>query len=314
MQKPWMALVGMVAAALVGLGTGVAEAATVVIDPANPNRILITGTADPTANTMTVEFTANPNEIKVTDTTTDPTTDATCTDNGNNVVCTPGTATVNASASQHNDFMTVIGNIDLTYQGGDGNDTVQGGSADDTVLDGDGDDNLKGGGGADSFIQDEGADTIDGENGGDSIDAVGFVGDVESGDTFRDTGATGLDSISYFNSPSGVDMHIDDGLANDGMTGGTEGDEIEAGFEIISGSGFDDEIFGSAADETLLAGGGEDDVTGGTGVDSLVGGSGVDNLIANDGVADSAIDCGAGAGEIAAIDAIDPAPSGCETI
>ncbi len=310
-----MTLVGFVAIALLGLETAVASAADVSL---NGTTVMVNGTNDDAGggngNAMTVDLGPGAGQITVTDTAVSPsTTDPGCTDNGNNVVCNVTPAEFNITSSVRNDTVTVLANTPAIIDGLDGNDTLQGGGGGDRLFDGGGNDTLKGGGGADQLFQEAGSDTLDGEGGSDVVDAVAFFG-AEVADTFRDTGATGTDSIGYFSSPTGVDLHIDDGLANDGTAGGAEGDLLGPGFESIAGSGQDDEIFGSAAAETLLAGGGEDDITGGNGADSLVGGMGVDHLIANDGVADADIDCGDGAGEVAAIDAIDPAPVSCENV
>ena len=296
---------------------GTAGAADVTVDI--NGSVVVNGANDPTANTMTVQL-SGPNQITVTDTSTVPTSpDLSCSIAADTATCNVTTVEIRIQGSPNGNTFTVVGNIPLTLDdAGDGNDTVFSGAGNDFLHTGPGIDDVHGGDGSDQLFNEAGVDTFDGQEGGDVVDAAGFLGvGSADGDIFTDTGTTGVDSITYSGALAGVDLHIDDGLANDGTEAGTEGDTIGPGFETIGGSEFDDGIFGSAAAETLLGGfgDGDDDIVGGAGADSLVGGDGVDNLIATDGVADSAIDCGPGLGDTAAIDTgIDPAPVSCENV
>ena len=82
-----------------------------------------------------------------------------------------------------------------------------------------------------------------------------------------------------------------------------------------------DEKLKNSLRQILLGKGGEDVLRGGPGADHLVGGpdrdslngqeGGGDVLDAADNFADAGINCGPGAGEVANVDALDPAPVNC---
>jgi Ca2+-binding RTX toxin-like protein len=194
-----------------------------------------------------------------------------------------------------------------------GNDTLRGGPGNDSLYGGIGDDKLEGGSGDDFLYGGFGADAIDGQEGSDTVRGDGTVDQP-----LRDTGLTGVDTLSYatgitpgfFNSMSGftypdfsayagfpseagergvyldlMEGHGDNGVAASG--GGI--DRIEGqGFERIIGSPFADYIVGTAASESIYGGGGADVIRGEGGKDRLFGGADGDDLDGGGDVGDSA--------------------------
>ena len=157
---------------------------------------------------------------------------------------------------------------------------------------------------------------MDGQDGSDTL--IGGGG----GDAMIDTGATGTDTVTYFESTVGVRVTVDDGAANDGANGGAEGDSVGKGFERIQGSGFDDIIEGGPAAETINGSAGNDQLDGKGGADRLEGNEGEDTLRARDGIADPLLDCDSassrtqGTQDVALIDpeGVDPDPLRCESV
>ncbi|MBJ7521412.1 MAG: hypothetical protein JHC84_17060 [Solirubrobacteraceae bacterium] len=186
-----------------------------------------------------------------------------------------------------------------------------------------GNDVLLGGGANDRLAGGTGNDDLDGRGGGDLVENgyndsnVATSGD--GGDIYRDTGASGQDSLNF--GPQTVAVHMKvDGLANDGGAAGAEGDDIRGGFERLRGTAFNVVMVGVAAPETINGSGGDDDLDGGAGADAIEGNEGVDTVRARDGEADALLDCDSasassfGAGETAFIDAVDPEPARCEVV
>jgi Ca2+-binding RTX toxin-like protein len=111
------------------------------------------------------------------------------------------------------------------------------------VIGGSGGDTLIGSGVANQLYRRGGADTSWGDLGADLLDGEG-----------------GVDLASYAGHPSAVTVTLD-GAANDGSTGGAEGDNVLA--EQVQGTGFDDDITGDGAANELLGKGGNDTLDGG---------------------------------------------------
>ena len=191
--------------------------------------------------------------------------------------------------------------VDVTFNGGDGNDTLLGGFGDDTAnggagLDslsggdgydsltgGDGNDRLTGDGGEDSLSGGTGADSINGGEGDDSIGG-GDANDTLFGDSGNDTitGDAGADSIN-----GGTDDDVLLGNAgNDTVDGGSGDDVIDGGDDndSLKGSDGDDAIRGGNGNDTLSGGNGNDLLTGSAGNDSLLGDAGIDTLLGDSGL------------------------------
>ena len=109
---------------------------------------------------------------------------------------------------------------------------------------------------------------MDGQDGSDTL--IGGGG----GDVLIDTGATGTDTVTYFESAVGVRVTVDDSAANDGANGGAEGDSVPKGFERIQGSAFDDIIEGGPAAKMINGSAGNDQLDGKGGANRLEGNEG----------------------------------------
>ncbi|WP_188113404.1 calcium-binding protein [Nocardioides humilatus] len=211
-----------------------------------------------------------------------------------------------------------------TLDGGTANDVFNGGSGTDTAdytsriggisidLDGVADDgnvavnegdnvkadveNLLGGAGPDTLTGSNYANVLDGGAGADTLNGLG------SNDTLRDgggnadvlVGGAGIDVADYGTRTTGLTIDLD-GIADDGTTGGSENDNVQADIEILRlGSGADvvtgsasanviyghhgnDSIDGGAGSDTLYGEEGNDTLTGGTGTDTVNGGNGTDS-------------------------------------
>jgi Ca2+-binding RTX toxin-like protein/glucose/arabinose dehydrogenase len=237
--------------------------------------------------------------------------------------------------------------------GGSGTDTLIGNAADNVLNGGNGADVLDGGNGADTLSGLGGTDTatyavrtsgvtvtIDGvADDGNSDDGPtgardNVMTDVENvtGGTGKDiltgssgnnvldggsgadalSGLGGTDTASYAARTIGVTVTID-GVANDGNSDdGTSKkvrDNINADVENLTGGSGNDTLTGSSL---------KNELTGGSGADILRGLEDDDVLFANDGVSDAEINCDGGtapgAGDAAHVDALDPSPTGCESV
>jgi Ca2+-binding RTX toxin-like protein len=185
--------------------------------------------------------------------------------------------------------------------GGNGPDTITGNSSPNTLQGGGGTDTLHGAGGNDLLIGDQCctffADVFDGGGGEDTVN-------------YRDHGFA-----------SGVTVDID-GAADDGGSGGGEGDNVQSTVEDLIGTDNPDTLTGSAANNTIAGRSGTDTLIGGAGSDTLAGNGGFDDHEGqagkdeinsrNDGSGD--IDnCGTEA-DVATADAFDNVNADCETV
>jgi Ca2+-binding RTX toxin-like protein len=183
--------------------------------------------------------------------------------------------------------------------GGTGPDVLNGGGTNDTMDGGDGSDIFNGGAGKDtvSYASRSGPAGVRVRFGAGPVSGNGVDGPAGGRDTVRP------DVENAVGSPQ-VDYLFGNGAAN-----------------RLDGGDTRDKITGKGGNDTVLGRGGDDVLRGGPGADHLVGGPDRDNLDAQggggdvidavDNFADALIDCGPGAGEIANVDAIDPAPVNC---
>jgi len=172
--------------------------------------------------------------------------------------------------------------------GGSAGDTLTGSAAANTLVGGPGTDTLNGGGGNDDLRGGPGADTL---NGGPGPADVAWYGDR-------------LDPLT---------ISID-GVANDGGSGGAEGDNVGLDVENVQGGLGNDTIFGSAFANSLFGGAGNDILNGLGGTDQLFGGPGDDDLFSNDGTPSDINNCGPGLDDVTQDAAGDTAAGDCENV
>jgi Ca2+-binding RTX toxin-like protein len=239
-----------------------------------------------------------------------------------------------------NDAVTNLAPASMSAQGGPGDDVMTGGALADDFSDSAGANTLRGRSGDDlldtSGSADTLADTLDGGRGDDDLFAglskdklLGGSGDDDMqgglGPDVMD-GGSGHDHASYTDSAHGsVRLSVSlDGVANDGQLplGGTsEGDNVLATIEDITGNGGNDLLFGSNADNRLVGLGGDDFIEGLDGEDELEGDSGADSLFSNtwkvalsDGDVDR-LDGGTDAPDLCRISTLDKdVTDGCEIV
>ena len=114
--------------------------------------------------------------------------------------------------------------------------------------------------------------TISGGNGNDFI--------TGGGGPDRISGDAGFDTANYSGRTSAVKVDLD-GNADDGGSGGGEGDNVITE-EVIGGSG-NDTFTGNSGANFLAGGAGGDTLTGGSGNDELVGSTGIDRHLGQSG-------------------------------
>lgn len=147
--------------------------------------------------------------------------------------------------------------------------------------------------------------------GGDDMYTGGDGDDLIIGGPGADvlSGGKGADSVEYLDSGSGPDPDVrasigvgtgDDGGEDDGPLGSR--DTIKGSVEGLIGDNGDDILIGDGDSNKLI---------GRRGRDKLLGRAGSDDLRAQDGIKDKRINCGAGGGEKALVDAKDPNPISC---
>jgi Ca2+-binding RTX toxin-like protein len=187
------------------------------------------------------------------------------TDAFNDITYAAGIDTFVVTMSDGNDSFSGAGSAatggaftaPLTIYGGAGNDTIKGGDNDDVYWGGDGDDVFQ------SAATDDGSDTM---NGGAHV----------LGDT-ADYSARSL----------AVTVSLD-GVANDGIGGVTEADDVEIDVENIKGGSGADSLTGSASANVISGGIGDDTLVGGDGNDVLNGDAGNDTF--DEGIASNGAD------------------------
>ncbi len=201
------------------------------------------------------------------------------------------------------DIITNSGSVSVNVHGAIGNDQITGGTGDDAILGGIGQDTLDGGAGFDyvSYVGSSEAVLVDlatglatgGDATGDIISNFESVigsshGDILVGDSGVNAllgeggndllfggagdsdyldGGSGLDSVFYEDSTSGVT--IDLGAYEGGASGGdAEGDRL-FNIENVIGSDHDDSLVGDDGSNLIEGGGGADSLSGGEGIDTL---------------------------------------------
>ena len=87
-------------------------------------------------------------------------------------------------------------------------------------------------------------------------------------------GGSGLDTVSYSGSASGVGATLAGGF---GWIGDAD-EDLYTSIENLTGSNFDDILYGDGGRNHLIGQGGNDLLSGGADVDYLTGGSGNDNI------------------------------------
>jgi Ca2+-binding RTX toxin-like protein len=198
------------------------------------------------------------------------------------------------------DSVTNLAPASMSVKGGDGNDTMTGGPLDDDFSDTAGANSIRGRSGEDlidtSSSLDTAPDLLEGGRGDDDLFAgrsadqlLGGGGDDDmQGGLGADKidGGAGRDHASYTDSDHGsvrLSVSLDD-VANDGqlpLGGVSEGDDVTATVEDVTGNGGPDILLGNDSDNRLVGLGGNDFIEGLDGEDELEGDSGVDSLFSN---------------------------------
>ena len=208
--------------------------------------------------------------------------------------------------------------IQLTLDGGEGNDTITGGDGNDTLIGGAGDDQVFGQAGNDRMIWNpgDGSDLLEGGDGNDTAEVNGGSAaetfTVAANGTrvrfdrtstnpapfFLDIGTTenlvlqaggGNDVITAGNGLANlIQLTLDGGEGNDTITGGDGNDTL------IGGDG-DDTVVGGRGSDTALLDNGNDVFTWnpGDGSDTVEGQAGTDTLVFNGSTADETMDISA---------------------
>ena len=117
---------------------------------------------------------------------------------------------------------------------------------------------LFGGGGNDVIEGREGDDTIRGSSGDDELD-----------------GGDGVDTVDYSDTPEGVNVRL---YQSTQQNTGLAGLDTLRGFENVTGSSFDDNLWGNAGSNTLDGSDGNDTFDGLEGDDYYIGGNGFDTV------------------------------------
>lgn len=176
-----------------------------------------------------------------------------------------------------------IGDDDL--DGGAATDVIHGGDGNDLLQATDGEDQLFGDAGDDHLEGDDLANVLSGGDGNDVVNAYGGADQVDGGagdDTLdgglgpdRISGGAGTDGVSYDASAQGVRVSLN-GIADDGAV--SEGDNVAADVEIVTGSPQDDVLVAGPTAVQLNGGSGNDQLVGSPQADVLSGGAGDDTL------------------------------------
>jgi Ca2+-binding RTX toxin-like protein len=209
--------------------------------------------------------------------------------------------------------------IEVTVDLGAGTDsfTLKGGAGDDTFRFGTAGIKVNGDGDNDMTLAGFDSVTVNG-GGGDDVYATPAVPDGAT--TFN--GGSGIDTASYGLRTAGVQVLLDN-IANDGGSGGAEGDDIRSSVEkVTAGKGNDlvDALAQSAAgtfkglagNDTLKGRVGKDTLIGGDGSDVLEGGDGNDTVNTRDGISGNDTATGGAGTDICRTDPGD-SRSGCES-
>lgn len=202
----------------------------------------------------------------------------------------------------HRVTVTELGGTDEYLVGTEVSDRIVGLDGDDDLLGRAGHDEIQGNNGADVISGNNGSDTLSGGAGEDVI--VGGNGnDMIIGGKHADImkGSSGIDTLSYETSSTGVTVNMKTGDAsggdaqgdyfrdfenlrgsakNDDLTGDGAANRIEGmnGKDNIDGGAGNDTIKAGNGNDTAFGGAGDDEIDGKNGNDSLSGGNGLDTL------------------------------------
>jgi Ca2+-binding RTX toxin-like protein len=218
-----------------------------------------------------------------------------------------GADTIRASVSVNlGDTTRVRGSIEnvvltgtsaLSAQGNAAANVLTGNAAGNTLAGMAGADTLLGGGGTDTASYAASNAGVDvslalgrgrgGHAEGDSLGSIeNLVGsnynDILEGDGGANqlSGGSGVDTLSYANAASGVEVNL--AVTSTQQTGGAGADRV-SGFENLTGSAFADRLAGTSGNNLLAGGAGNDRLDGGRGNDVLIGGPGEDVLVGGSG-------------------------------
>lgn len=166
-----------------------------------------------------------------------------------------GTATDNWGDT---DTLQAIENVDGSHlddhiSGDDGNNGLNGNEGNDTLIGGANNDRLIGGDGDDSLLGGEGFDQLTGGAGDDTLDG----GEINDRVNFSDS-----NQVIYANASSGVNINLQNGVANDG----DGGQDTLRNINFVTGSVHNDRITGSDTAglfEQFEGGAGDDTIDGG---------------------------------------------------
>ncbi len=118
--------------------------------------------------------------------------------------------------------------------------------------------------------------TIDGGLGNDSIGLRSFVRFTSA------LGGGGIDTLTFVNLTESVNVDLARRTARPNALPSTENRTVD-GFENLTGSPFDDQLFGSSVANTIRGGAGKDTIRGAAGADLLFGDAGNDTLFGDAG-------------------------------
>ena len=230
---------------------------------------------------------------------------------GNDKVQTVGSAGVQMSLDGGTGEDNLIGGEVADFiRGGEDNDSLIGGTGDDTLVGDRGDDTMAGGEGSDRMVWNNGdnSDTADGDAGFDVMEVNG----AGAGDAFavRPNGdRTQFDRTNLV--PFGINLTAEvlDVNGHGGDDTFTAADGTALLVDADGGSG-NDTLTGANGRDVLRGGAGNDTLTGGGGSDAIEGEDGDDTIAARDDQID-AVGCGAGTDK-ATLDPGDAAAD-CET-
>ncbi len=225
----------------------------------------------------------------------------------------PPAETVVVMGRDRHDMIVVSStlSVNMSIDGGIGNDTVTSSSGNDTITGGEGNDSIVSGTGHDVIDASDGNDTVNSGGGDDTVEIDEF-----SDKTLIDS--SGIDTIDFsgvstasVDTVNGVSLNlgIDNGTMQTVRTGG--GVSLLGTYENVVGTQFKDSLIGNSAsnllfggpsDDTIQSGaGGNDSIDGGIGDDSITGGGGNDLIFGGGdddtlqaGLGDDSIDAGDG--------------------
>lgn len=144
---------------------------------------------------------------------------------------------------------------------------------------------LNGTGADDRLVGAAGGDTLHGKGGNDLL--IGLAGaDILAG-------GAGIDTASYEDSDTGVEVSLASGEGQDGhaegdtlsgienLIGSIDADFLQgdAGSNVIQGGAGEDKLMGDAGNDVLMGGFGDDILDGGIGIDALLGEAGADTFV-----------------------------------